>query len=221
MNLDLRHLGEKVINTKLPFVRELCLKYQNIDPVTELVPVRPVIHYMMGGVHTDINGATPLPGLYAAGDLACVPHNYMIGAFVFGDLAGTHAASGSAEGAAPQQLPEDQLREAHELIYGPLRHPDGPPQPQVEYKLRRFVNELLGPLLQYAQSRDTPLLETLEALSAARWIRRAAARQLGIHINSMTYRVERIQALTGLQLDDPETRVAISIALRARAMLGM
>jgi len=87
--------------------------------------------------------------------------------------------------------------------------------------LRRFVDELLGPLLQYAQSRDTPLLETLEALSAARWVRRAAARNLGIHINSMTYRVERIQALTALELDDPETRVAISIALRARAMLGM
>src|SRR5712692_7539815 len=87
--------------------------------------------------------------------------------------------------------------------------------------LRRFVNELLGPLLQYAQSRDTPLLETLEALSTSRWIRRAASRHLGIHINSMTYRIERIQTLTGLQLDDPETRVAISIALRARAMLGM
>ena len=87
--------------------------------------------------------------------------------------------------------------------------------------LRRFVTELLGTLLEYAQSRDTPLLETLEALSAARWVRRAAARQLKIHINSMTYRVERIQSLTGLQLDDPETLVAISIALRARAMLGM
>jgi len=87
--------------------------------------------------------------------------------------------------------------------------------------LRRFVEELLGPLLQYAQSRDTPLLETLEALSAKRWVRRAAARHLGIHINSMSYRVERIQSLTGLSLDDPETRVAISIALRARAMLGM
>lgn len=87
--------------------------------------------------------------------------------------------------------------------------------------LRRFVDELLGTLLKYAQSRDTPLLETLEALSAARWVRRAAARSLGIHINSMSYRVERIQALTGLQLDDPETRVAISIALRARTMLGM
>src|SRR2546425_5391794 len=87
--------------------------------------------------------------------------------------------------------------------------------------LRRFVEELLGTLLKYAQSRDTPLLETLEALSAARWIRRAASRNLGIHINSMSYRVERIESLTGLQLDDPETRVAISIALRARAMLGM
>ncbi len=86
--------------------------------------------------------------------------------------------------------------------------------------LRRFVEELLGPLLRYAQSRDTPLLETLEALSAARWVRRAAARRLGIHINSMAYRVERIQALTGLELDDPETRVAVSIALRARAMVG-
>jgi len=52
--------------------------------------------------------------------------------------------------------------------------------------LRRFVDELLGTLLTYAQSRDTPLLETLEALSAARWVRRAAARQLGIHINSMS-----------------------------------
>src|SRR5438552_15759136 len=87
--------------------------------------------------------------------------------------------------------------------------------------LRRFVDELLGTLLKYAQSRDTPLLETLEALSSARWVRRAAARQLGIHINSMSYRVERIESLTGLQLDDPETRVAVSIALRARAMLGM
>src|SRR5438067_7210774 len=75
VHLDLRHLGEQVINTKIPFVRELCLKYQNIDPVRELIPVRPVVHYMMGGVHTDINGATPLAGLYAAGEVACVSIN--------------------------------------------------------------------------------------------------------------------------------------------------
>src|SRR6266498_3822169 len=98
--LDLRHLGEAVINTKLPFVRELCKEYQNIDPVTELIPVRPVVHYMMGGVHTDINGATPVPGLYAAGETACVSinganrlgSNSLPELLVFGTRAGRHAA---------------------------------------------------------------------------------------------------------------------------------
>lgn len=97
------------------------------------------------GVWVDEHARTTVPGLYAAGDLACVPHNYMIGAFVFGDLAGAHAASTLSDVAAPQQLPDEQLREAHELIYRPLRHPDGPPQPQVEYKLRRFVNDYVAP----------------------------------------------------------------------------
>ena len=49
VNLDLRHLGAKKIDAKIPFVRELCLKYQNIDPVREMIPVRPVVHYAMGG----------------------------------------------------------------------------------------------------------------------------------------------------------------------------
>src|SRR5439155_1808659 len=49
--------------------------YENIDPIKEMIPVRPVVHYMMGGVHTDIEGATPLPGLYAAGEVACVSIN--------------------------------------------------------------------------------------------------------------------------------------------------
>jgi fumarate reductase flavoprotein subunit len=75
VHLDLRHLGAAVINAKIPFVRELCLKYQNLDPVRELIPVRPVVHYMMGGVSTDIHGATPLAGLYAAGEVACVSIN--------------------------------------------------------------------------------------------------------------------------------------------------
>src|SRR4029078_7132781 len=72
VRLDLRVLGETLIDTNLPFVRELCLKYERIDPVTELIPVHPVVLYMMGGVHTDIDGATPIRGLYAAGETACV-----------------------------------------------------------------------------------------------------------------------------------------------------
>lgn len=97
------------------------------------------------GVWVDEHARTTVAGLYAAGDLACVPHNYMIGAFVYGDLAGEHAASTVPDVAAPVDLPADQLEEAHELVYRPLRHPDGPPQPQVEYKLRRFVNDYVAP----------------------------------------------------------------------------
>ncbi|MGW6270063.1 fumarate reductase/succinate dehydrogenase flavoprotein subunit [Streptomyces sp. NPDC055060] len=94
------------------------------------------------GVRVDDHARTTVPGLYAAGDLACVPHNYMIGAFVFGDLAGADASRCTVyEG----ELPAGQVRDAHELIYRPLRHPDGPPQPQVEYKLRRFVNDYVAP----------------------------------------------------------------------------
>ncbi|MFF7053855.1 fumarate reductase/succinate dehydrogenase flavoprotein subunit [Streptomyces griseorubiginosus] len=94
------------------------------------------------GVRVDDHARTTVPRLYAAGDLACVPHNYMIGAFVYGDLAGADASQYAPyEG----ELPPDQLRAAHELIYRPLRNPDGPPQPQVEYKLRRFVNDYVAP----------------------------------------------------------------------------
>ncbi|MFJ5233107.1 fumarate reductase/succinate dehydrogenase flavoprotein subunit [Kitasatospora sp. NPDC088391] len=95
------------------------------------------------GVWVDENAATTVPGLYAAGDLACVPHNYMIGAFVFGELAGTHAASQLPSVA--HELPEDQVADAHRLVYRALDHPDGPPQQQVEYKLRRFVNDYIAP----------------------------------------------------------------------------
>jgi len=109
VHLDLRHLGAQVIDSKLPFVRELCHKYQNIDPVHELVPVRPVVHYMMGGVHTDINGATSVPGLYAAGEVACVSinganrlgSNSLPELLVFGARAGAAAARQAAGGAQP------------------------------------------------------------------------------------------------------------------------
>jgi succinate dehydrogenase flavoprotein subunit len=122
VHLDIRHLGEKVINAKLPFVRELCLKYENIDPVKELIPVRPVVHYMMGGVHTDIHGATPLAGLYAAGEVACVSinganrlgSNSLTELLVFGARAGKAAAQFAMDqkrpGSAITALASDEAR---------------------------------------------------------------------------------------------------------------
>ena len=123
VHLDLRHLGAKVIEAKLPMVRELCLQYERIDPVTELVPVRPVVHYMMGGVHTDIQGATPLAGLYAAGETACVSinganrlgSNSLPECLVFGARAGRAAAEyvgsvGSSSAGIAAQVRDEQRR---------------------------------------------------------------------------------------------------------------
>ena len=132
--LDLRHLGADLIDEKLPFVRELCRNYQHIDPVTELVPVRPVVHYMMGGVHTDIHGATTLPGLYAAGETACVSinganrlgSNSLPELLVFGARAGRAAAEyattvGSASPAVQTQARTEEQRLERDLA----RHGDG------------------------------------------------------------------------------------------------
>lgn len=129
VHLDIRHLGEKKITAKLPFVRELCLKYQNIDPVKEMIPVRPVVHYVMGGVHTDINAATPIKGLFAAGEAACVSinganrlgSNSLTELLVFGARAGKAAAAFASEQAEPgsqivaQALDETRRVEAQYL----------------------------------------------------------------------------------------------------------
>ncbi|HYV08527.1 MAG TPA: FAD-binding protein [Thermoplasmata archaeon] len=75
LGLDLRHLGEATIDTKLPMVRELAEKYMGLDPIHEPIPVRPGQHYMMGGVSTNTRGETNVPGLYAVGETACVTIN--------------------------------------------------------------------------------------------------------------------------------------------------
>ena len=110
VHLDLRHLGAGLIDAKLPFVRELCLKYQNIDPVTELVPVRPVVLHDGRSPRTDIDGATTVPGLYAAGEVACVSinganrlgSNSLPELLVFGARAGRAAAEYAASADAPR-----------------------------------------------------------------------------------------------------------------------
>ena len=133
VNLDLRHLGAKLIDSKLPFVRELCLKYQNIDPVTELVPVRPVVHYMMGGVHTDIDGATPITGLYAAGEVACVSinganrlgSNSLPECLVFGARAGRAAAEQARNAPEPGAAASAQARDEEARLRELLDQADG------------------------------------------------------------------------------------------------
>ncbi len=73
--LDLRNIGEEKIKKRLAGIREICMRLAGIDPINEPIPVRPVAHYYMGGIDTDINGATNIAGLWAAGEVACVSIN--------------------------------------------------------------------------------------------------------------------------------------------------
>ena len=105
VHLDIRHLGKNKIAKKLPFVMELAKNYAGIDPGTELIPVRPVVHYMMGGIDTNRDGSTKLQGLFAAGECACVSinganrlgSNSLTEILVYGALAGKSAAAFATE----------------------------------------------------------------------------------------------------------------------------
>jgi fumarate reductase flavoprotein subunit len=153
VHLDLRHLGEKLIDSNLPFVRELCLKYERIDPVTELVPVRPVVHYMMGGVHTDINGATPIMGLYAAGETACVSinganrlgSNSLPELLVFGARAGRAAAEyASSAGAPPAVIASQASDEVRRLERDLLGRESGESVAAIRDEMQATMEESAG-----------------------------------------------------------------------------
>ena len=196
VHLDLRHLGEKVINSKLPFVRELCLKYQNIDPIKEMIPVRPVVHYMMGGVHTDINGATPLPGLYAAGEVACVSINgsNRLGSNSLPELLvfGARAGRAAAEYASRQKEPgpgvvaqaEDERRR---LVHDVLERTDGQERiATVREAMQKIMEESAGIFRSGpGLARAADLLRELEE----------RARRVRLDDRSKTFNTELITAL--------------------------
>ncbi len=97
--LDLRHLGEQLIKERLEEIYEIARDLVNVDLTKELLPILPGVHYIMGGIKTDIDGLTPLPGLYSAGEAACVSvhganrvgANSLLDTLVFGRRAAEHA----------------------------------------------------------------------------------------------------------------------------------
>ena len=217
--LDLRHLGEKVINRKLPFVRELCLKYQNIDPVKELVPVRPVVHYMMGGVHTDIDGATPLVGLYAAGEVACVSinganrlgSNSLPELLVFGTRAGRAAAEYASAAKAPSQAVLAQARDEEHVLTNELLHRSG------RERLAGLRDEM-----QRTMERSAGIYRSGDALGAGvsslRELRERFA-DVALEDESRTFNTERVAAVELSFMLDIAEAIVIS-ALRRQESRG-
>jgi succinate dehydrogenase/fumarate reductase flavoprotein subunit len=125
VNLDLRHLGKEKLEGRLPFVLELSRTYANTDPVTQPIPIRPVLHYMMGGVDVNIDGETVVGGVYAAGEAACVSlnganrlgSNSLTECLVFGARSGRHAVARAKGGSslAEAKLLEQVKSEAARL----------------------------------------------------------------------------------------------------------
>ena len=197
VHLDLRHLGEETVERRLPFVRELARDYLGIDPVREPIPVRPVVHYMMGGVETNLLGNTRLPGLYAAGETACVSinganrlgSNSLSECLVFGARAGRQAAEDVLD--TPVSAPGSVVRLA-EAEQRRLR---------IEYLEKAGGGQRVATIrrqLQAAMERGAGIYRTEESLEeAARELRRLrdSARDLTLDDRDQTFNTELVAAL--------------------------
>ncbi|MEM3399115.1 MAG: succinate dehydrogenase/fumarate reductase flavoprotein subunit [Nitrososphaerota archaeon] len=125
VHLDLTHLGEEVINEKLTEIKMIGMKFAGINPVNEPLPVRPVAHYTMGGVHVDINGQTPVKGLWAAGEVNCVSiHganrlgcNSTTDCLVYGYITGKNAAEYVLKKSNSGSIPTAQAEKEEKRIF--------------------------------------------------------------------------------------------------------
>jgi succinate dehydrogenase / fumarate reductase, flavoprotein subunit len=137
--LDVRHLPRSVIEEKLPDVTEFARVYLNVEPTTEPVPIQPTAHYAMGGIPTNVDGQVvvgpredPVPGLYAAGECACVSvhganrlgTNSLLDIVVFGRRGGRHMARYARESDLPD-LPERPAGRSLEMLDPILTRTEG------------------------------------------------------------------------------------------------
>jgi succinate dehydrogenase / fumarate reductase flavoprotein subunit len=124
LHLDLTHLGAERINSRLPLIREVAMKFVGVDPIEKPIPIRPVAHYSMGGIETNIDGLTRMPNIWAAGEAACVSmhganrlgSNSTAECLVWGDITGFEIAKKLAELSEPASLPETELRAAESHV---------------------------------------------------------------------------------------------------------
>lgn len=156
--LDATHLGREVIEKKLPDVADFTRTYLGIDPAEKPIPVQPTAHYMMGGIPTDVDGRvirdeknTPVPGLYAAGECACVSvhganrlgTNSLVDILVFGRRSGRHAALYAREVDLPS-LPDDPERHARQQIEALLRREKGESVAEIRSTLQANMMDHCG-----------------------------------------------------------------------------
>jgi succinate dehydrogenase / fumarate reductase flavoprotein subunit len=117
IHLDLTHLGAERINTRLPLIREVCIKFIGVDPINQMIPIRPVAHYSMGGIETTIDGLTRIPGVWAAGEASAVSlhganrlgSNSTGECLAWGGITGAEIAKALPSLGGPAPVPERQV----------------------------------------------------------------------------------------------------------------
>jgi succinate dehydrogenase/fumarate reductase flavoprotein subunit len=168
------------------------------------------------GVFVDEFARTTVPGLYAAGDMASVPHNYMLGAFTNGSVAGKDAAEYASGTSLAEFDREDVVREGKRVL-APTKREDGVPPNQIEYKTRRLVNDYLQPpkvtrKYELAQQRFAEVREDMEntmiARNAHELMRALEASSIldcaDMAAHASLYRTESRWGLYHLRVDHPE-----------------
>ena len=166
MKLDLRHVGDEIIKQKLGGIREISLKFSGVDPAQEMLDIRPVCHYMMGGIHTDINGASELQGVWAAGEAACVSihGSNRLGAnstsecIVWGKITADEAVNYIENEQSTVQFPNHLVYAEERRIYDGIFRGSGQVNP---YEIRQELTDTLNDKA-YVYRNQTDLVEGLK-----------------------------------------------------------
>jgi succinate dehydrogenase / fumarate reductase flavoprotein subunit len=151
--LDLTHLGAKRINKRLPLIREVCMKFLGIDPITTPIPIRPVAHYSMGGIEADIDGRTKVENIWAAGEVAChsmhganrLGCNSTAECLVWGRITGGEIAKYLAQSPKLSEMPADKAQEEEKRIFDGLLKQTGLEKPAyIRRELRALMDKHAG-----------------------------------------------------------------------------
>lgn len=202
LELDLTHLGADRINSRLPLIREVTIKFLGLDPIHTAIPIRPVAHYSMGGVETDILGATRIPGIWAAGEVACVSlhganrlgSNSTAECLVWGAITGAEIANALATLPAPPPTVDGRVKQVEDHIAAVLARRGK----ENLYELRRE--------LRLAMDRHVGVYRTEQGLQAAldtvRQLRQraryAAVTDQGLVYNSNLFHAMELENLLDL-----------------------
>ena len=210
--LDCTHLGKEVLETKLPDITEFARTYLGVDPVTEPVPVMPTAHYAMGGIPTNVKGEVwrnneaVVPGLYAAGECACVSvhgsnrlgTNSLLDINVFGKRAGNNAVE-YVKTASFVPLPEDPAKDVRDMLEG-IRSSTGTERIAV---LRKILQEEMDKKAQVFRT-DESLAEVTETIH----LLRQRYKNIGVQDKGRRFNTDLLEAVElGFLLDLAEVVV--------------